>query len=123
MGDGLLHGRRILVVEDVGIIAHGYRILLKSAGAEVVGPALELEVAERLAQQEDLSAALLDIWVNGDGVWPVARLLDKKAVPFVFCTGQNDCLPREWGGRPVLVKPARLQTIIDTVASLLETHS
>jgi len=120
----LLRGRRVLVVEDIAILAYGFRVLLKSAGAEVIGPALELDVAVRLAQEDDLSAALLDIWVNGHGVWPVARLLDNKAVPFVFCTGHSasDCLPAEWRGRPVLVKPTRVQTIIDTMASLCEPH-
>jgi hypothetical protein len=71
---------------------------------------------------ETLSAALLDIRLNGDEVWSVARLLDQKEVPFVFCSGHFDseCLPAEWRGWPLLVKPARNQAIIDTVAGLVE---
>jgi CheY-like chemotaxis protein len=113
-----LHGRRILVVEDVAIIAYGYGDILRGAGAEIVGPALRLDAAERLAGDELLSGALLDIRLNGDEVWSVARLLDKKGVPFVFCSGHfdRDRLPEEWRGRPLLVKPARAQAIIDTVA-------
>jgi DNA-binding NtrC family response regulator len=120
-----LHGRRILVVEDVAILAFGFEDILKRAGAEVVGPALKLEVAERLAQEEGLSGALLDIRLNGDEVWAVARVLDRKGVPFVFCTGHFDSesLPAEWRGRPILVKPARAQAIVDTVASLFESHA
>jgi hypothetical protein len=87
-----------------------------------VRPALNLEAAERLAGEETLSAALLDIRLNGDEVWSVARLLDQKGVPFVFCTGHFDSerLPAEWRGRPLIVKPARAQAIIDTVADLFE---
>jgi hypothetical protein len=86
---------------------------------------LKLEVAEHLAEEEDLSAALLDIRLNGDEVWSVARLLDQKGVPFVFCTGHfnPDSLPAEWRGRPLLVKPARAQAIIDTVAHLFDRHA
>jgi DNA-binding response OmpR family regulator len=117
-----LHGRRILIVEDIAILAFGIEDLLKRAGAEVVGPALNLETAERLADEETLSAALLDIRLDGDEVWSVARLLDQKGVPFVFCSGHFDRerLPVEWRERPLLVKPARAQDIIDTLAALFE---
>lgn len=121
-----LLGRRILVVEDVAILAYGFEDILKRAGADVVGPALKLEAAERLAEEEEgLSAALLDIRLDGDEVWSVARLLDRKGVPFVFCTGHFDSesLPAEWRGRPLLVKPARAQAIIDTVANLFHGHA
>ena len=117
-----LHGRRILIVEDVAILAFGFEQILRRAGAEVVGPALKLEVAERLAGEETLSAALLDIRLNGDEVWSVARLLDQKGVPFAFCTGHFDSerLPVEWRTRPLLAKPARPRAIIDTMAGLFE---
>jgi DNA-binding NtrC family response regulator len=125
MSDVPLQGRRILVVEDVAILAFGFEDILKRAGADVVGPALKLETAERLAKEEGLSGALLDIRLNGDEVWSVARLLDRKGVPFAFCTGHFDSesLPAEWRGRPILVKPARAQAIIDTVASLFDSRA
>jgi CheY-like chemotaxis protein len=117
-----LHGRRILIVEDVAILAYGLVDILKGAGAEVVGPALQLEAAERLAKEETISAALLDIRLDGDEIWSVARLLDQKGVPFVFCSGHFDRnrLPEEWRGRPLLIKPARAQAIIGKVADLFE---
>jgi CheY-like chemotaxis protein len=124
MSDDPLQGRRILVVEDVAILAFGVEDTLRRAGAEVVGPALTLEAAERLAQEEGLSGALLDIRLNGDEVWSVARLLDRNAVPFVFCTGHFDSktLSPEWRGRPVLVKPARAQAIIEALVNLFPSH-
>jgi DNA-binding NtrC family response regulator len=120
-----LQGRRILVVEDVAILAVSFEDILKRAGAEVVGPALQLETAERLAEEEGLSGALLDIRLNGDEIWPVAQLLDRKGVPFVFCTGHfnRESLPTEWRERPLLAKPARAQAIIDTVADLFHGHA
>jgi CheY-like chemotaxis protein len=120
-----LQGRRILVVEDVAILAVSFEDILKRAGAEVVGPALRLEAAERLAEEEGLSGTVLDIRLNGDEIWSVARLLDRKGVPFVFCTGHfnRESLPAEWRDRPLLVKPARAQAIIDTVANLFHGHA
>jgi CheY-like chemotaxis protein len=125
MSNDRLQGRRILVVEDVAILAVSFEDILKRAGADVVGPALKLETAERLAQQEGLSGALLDVRFNGDEIWSVARRLDRKGVPFVFCTGHfnRDSLPAEWRERPILVKPARAQAIIDTVANLFNGHA
>jgi CheY-like chemotaxis protein len=98
MSNDRLQGRRILVVEDVAILALSFEDILKRAGADVVGPALKLEAAERLAQQEGLSGALLDVRLNGDEIWSVARLLERKGVPFAFCTGHfnGDNLPVEW---------------------------
>jgi DNA-binding NtrC family response regulator len=120
-----LVGRRILIVEDIAILALNFEDILKRAGAEVVGPALKLECAERLAEEETLSGALLDIRLNGHEVWSVARRLDGRGVPFAFCTGHfnSDNLPAEWRGRPLLVKPARAQAIIDTIANLFDSHA
>jgi CheY-like chemotaxis protein len=119
-----LQGRGVLVVEDNPILATTFEDILVKSGAGVIGPAMTLDAAERLAEDETLSAALLDIWLNGREVWPVARLLERKAVPFVFCTGYySECLPPEWRCRPVLVKPIGLQTIIDTVANLFECRA
>jgi DNA-binding NtrC family response regulator len=125
MSHDQLQGRRILVVEDVAILAFSFEDILMRAGAQVVGPALTLEAAEKLAAEEELSAALLDIRLESEEVWPVARLLEQKGVPFVFCTGHfdPDSLPAEWAGRPILVKPARAQAIIETVANLFHGHA
>ena len=119
-----LLGRRILIVEDSGLLAVGFEAILENAGAEVVGPALRLEAAERLAEDETLSGALLDIRLDGDEAWSVARLLDRKGVPFVFLSGYLDRerLPEEWRARPLLVKPARAEAIIDTVAELFDSR-
>jgi DNA-binding NtrC family response regulator len=118
-----LRCRRILVVEDSGILAAGFEAILKDAGADVA-TALDLEAAERLAQDDTLSSALLDIWLNGDAVWSVARHLDRKCVPFVFLSGflDRERLPQEWRGRPFLTKPARSQAIIRAVADLFESR-
>jgi PAS domain S-box-containing protein len=115
-----LQGRRVLVVEDVAVLPSTFEDVLVEAGAEVIGPAMTLDDAERLAAEESLSAALLDIRLDGDEIWSVAHHLDNRGVPFVFVTGHfdNQSLPAEWRGRPILIKPARPHAIIETVANL-----
>jgi DNA-binding response OmpR family regulator len=70
-----LRDHRILVVEDNALLALSLEDMLKGAGAKVVGPAVTLDEAKRFATEEALSAALLDIRLDDDDVWPVARIL------------------------------------------------
>ena len=121
MNADLMRGHRILVVEDSIILGRFFRDVLESAGAEIVGPAATLDDARALAAENRLSAALLDVLLNGKEVWPAAQVLAKKGVPFAFCTGHVDrsSIPQEWSHRPILIKPAPPQQIIYAVFNLL----
>src|SRR5665213_577754 len=48
---------------------------LEDVGCEIVGPATDLSMAVRLAESEPLDAAVLDINIAGDMIWPVAEEL------------------------------------------------
>ena len=112
---------RILVVEDNALLARSFDDILTRAGADVVGPAGTLDEAEQLANTEQLSGAMLDIKLNSHEVWPVARILGARGVPYIFCSGHFDytSLPAEWSKHPILVKPARPRNIIDTLVKVL----
>jgi hypothetical protein len=48
----------------------------------------------------------LDINVAGAEVFPVARELAERSIPFIFVSGYDaDNLPQEWRSRPTLQKP------------------
>jgi hypothetical protein len=69
---------------------------LCGAGAEVVGPALSVGGALRLigavSGYGGLSAAVLDIDLEGEHLSPVADLLATFGAPFLFATGHGeDC--------------------------------
>jgi DNA-binding response OmpR family regulator len=121
MGNISLRGQRILVVEDRPVLAQRLTRILKSAGADVVGPATTLAAAERLAANERLSAALLDVRLDDDArVWPVARALAGKGVPFLFCTSHADELERsEWSERPVIGKGAKPEEMVGALTHLV----
>lgn len=99
-------GRRVLVVEDESLVAMLLETILEDMGCETVGPAATIDEGLRLAADERIDAALLDVNVSGRQVFPVAEALKERGVPFVFSTGYGEGgLPDEWRGHATLQKP------------------
>jgi DNA-binding NtrC family response regulator len=121
-GSALLGGARVLVVEDDFFIALELASILSDAGAEIVGPSQTVAGALDLADDELLSAAILDIRLGDDTVGPVADMLAAHGVPFVFYTGQAraDPLRAEWPDCEIIEKPALPVAIVRAVAALLD---
>jgi two-component system, chemotaxis family, sensor kinase Cph1 len=118
---GALVGRRVLLVEDMLLVALELDNLLRSAGVETVGPAARLEQALALAERERLDGAVLDINLEGKMVIPVAEVLRRRGVPFVFLTGYGDVatLPDEFRSERRLIKPVRTEELKITLADAL----
>jgi two-component SAPR family response regulator len=90
MTEHTLRDCRILVVEDEYILANELQIELSDRGATVLGPIAMLEEAMELIDQEhDIDAAILDVNLDGEMVYPAADLLARLGVPFVFTTGYD----------------------------------
>ncbi len=104
-----LQGRRILVVEDELMIAMLVEDMLADLGCTVVGPAHTLDAALKLVESEgQIDAALLDVNLAGQPVFPVADALRARHVPPIFSTGYGEAGLRESdAGAPVLQKPFR----------------
>lgn len=101
-----LSGRRLLIVEDSGIVALSLKRTLKELGAEVVGPIGRIEAALEAASSEALDGAILDINIRGILVYPVAEKLRERLIPFVFVSGYEiGDLPEQFSDIPVLAKP------------------
>jgi CheY-like chemotaxis protein len=97
-----LNGVRILVVEDNFLAAEVVRDLLESGGCSVVGPVGRIADALRLAENEALDGAILDVNLNGERCFPIALALRQRGVPFFFLTGYDD-----EAIIPVELRPAR----------------
>jgi len=102
-----LSGRSILIVEDESLVAMLLETILEDMGCTPVGPAGTVEEGLALVQaDEPLDAALLDVNVAGEKVFPIADALRDRGVPFVFSTGYGEAgLPDHWRGHPTLQKP------------------
>jgi DNA-binding response OmpR family regulator len=120
-GGGRLSGVRILIAEDESLIAMELSALFEEMGAEVVGPCATLDRALATAEEEPLSAAVLDLMLGRDSIAPLARLLARRKVPFFFYSGQssNDPIRMEWPESVHVAKPAQSRCLIDTVVRLL----
>lgn len=112
-----LSRRRVLVVEDEYLLAAEICGELAAAGAQVVGPAATVAAALRLLDGDaTLDAAILDVNLGGEFVFPVADVLRARGVPFVFCTGYDDwALPSLHRGTPRCEKPVALDAISDVL--------
>ena len=114
-----LDGMRVLVVEDVAILAWAVRDALAGAGAEVAGPVASVASALALLAEQDVDAAVLDKNLNGESSDPVADVLVMRDVPFVFLTGygSDDTVGRH-AERPTLGKPLKPRLLVQTLADL-----
>ena len=85
MVDQVLRGTRILVVEDEYLLADDLNNALADAGAHVLGPAASVEDATALIGNEaTIDAAILDVNLRGDMVFPLADALRERGIPFAF---------------------------------------
>jgi DNA-binding response OmpR family regulator len=113
-------GRRVLVVEDEFLVSLATTDFLESIGCEIVGPAARPAEAIELVQSELLDAAVLDIDVAGEMIWPVAAELQHRGVPFLFLSARKPLMifPALFAAVPCLDKPMetiRLLRILGTI--------
>lgn len=106
--------QRILVVEDEYLLAYDLRRDLEAAGAQVLGPSATVAGALRLLDGAGLpDAAVLDVNLGGDKVFPLARTLRSCGVPLVFVTGfEAWALPREFADVPCYEKPVQMTQVL-----------
>ena len=72
-----------------------------------------------VANTEQIDAAVLDINLAGDTIYPVAHELVRRAVPIVFATGYNESaiLP-EFAGAARCEKPIEAHRLIAALAAM-----
>ena len=106
-----LRGARVLIAEDEYTIAMFLADYLELQGAEVVGPAGNLDALAELVDQQPIDAALLDINLGGEMVYPLADRLIQAGVPFLLTSGYDDNIPPRFADAPRCSKPYRLETL------------
>lgn len=117
----MLANRLILIVEDNPFIAYDLANAVVLAGGRVAGPALSLAEAAILIDEGNVDAALLDIDLRSEQVWPVAERLKSMSTPIVFISSHSDQpgFPDRFSAYPRMTKPATPVDAMDTLAQYM----
>lgn len=111
---------RLLLVEDELVVGMFMQELLETIGYRTTEPIGRLSDALAAAERERFRGAVLDMNLNGEIVYPLAELLAKQQVPFVFVTGYA---PRSVDPRftavPILQKPVLQDDLASTLQRVL----
>jgi DNA-binding response OmpR family regulator len=116
----VLEGIRVLVVEDEFLVATLIEDMLMAAGCVVAGPIPRISEALDAVDRGTFDAAVLNVNLGGDRVYPVADALSRRNVPFVFITGYGTgVLSGEHAERPRLCKPFKMADLLGKLSSMV----
>ncbi len=114
---------RLLLVEDDAMIAMMVADMCDALGHGEPVTAMTLAEAEAAVAEaragRGLAAALLDVHVGTDAVWPVADALAAAGIPFAFMTGGGGDVPAAHADRPTLAKPFRVAELDSLLRALV----
>ena len=115
---------RLLVVEDEYLIRMLLEDMLADLGYDVAAAVGTMAEAREQAATGHFTAAILDVNVDGQEIFPVAEILARRGLPFIFVTGYGEHgLPEPYPGHPALQKPFEAQQLKIALASLLAVPS
>ena len=111
---------RVLIVEDEYLIRMLLEDMLTDLGYEVAAAVGSIAEAGDIASNGTFDVAILDVNLDGQEIYPVAEILAKRGLPFIFVTGYGEnSLPPAFRGRPTLQKPFQAEQLMTTLAGLL----
>lgn len=116
-----LSGKAIMIVEDEYLIALNLVTALGDADAGVMGPFSRVKDAlSALDTERKPDAAVLDINVGGQLVFPVAERLLADGVPFIFATGYDDAtVPPAFAHVERFEKPVDVTMLARALAAIM----
>lgn len=115
-----LTGCRILVIEDLYLVADDICRALVRHGASVVGPTPDLATGLELARCEPIDAAVLDINLDGETSYQIADELAHRDVPFIFATGYEEwVLPVSYRATRRVGKPFSMGEVVTAIIDVM----
>jgi PAS domain S-box-containing protein len=105
-------GNTVMIVEDEALVALSLQDFLCELGYSVVGPFGQVKEALTELDRRSIDAAILDVNLAGEFVYPLAELLRKRKIPFVFATGYSaESIDQRFAEISVLQKPIDRKTL------------
>lgn len=118
-----LSGLRVLVVEDVGMVAVALKSMLKEIGCTVVGTPARLYEAEEMARNEKLDGVLLDLNLAGQYAYTVADILRERGIPYIIMSGYDvGQLRPQLAKDPCMQKPFEREPLEAMIRSIFCTE-
>ena len=110
--------KRILIVEDNLLLAQMLEDLFVAAGYDV-HRACELGSAEAMVASQRFDAAILDVHLNGNVVFPLARTLTDLGTPFLLASAARRIdLPLDLRWQPLIGKPYAVDQVVIALKAL-----
>ena len=111
---------RVLIVEDEAMLVLELQDLLADFGCRIAGKAARLSDAVQMATVTNCDVAILDINLGGERVDPVADILQRRSIPFIFATGYGgDGLNPEHRSVLLIEKPYNSETLRTALIDVL----
>ncbi|MGF6227859.1 DNA-binding response OmpR family regulator [Inquilinus ginsengisoli] len=111
---------KLLIVEDEWLLAEQIAGALTAAGFNVMPPVPSVATALSAIDHERVGAAVLDIRLNGEDSFELARELERRGIPFIFASGHVRAeIPGDLCGHPVLAKPIRVGELVETLQAVI----
>ncbi|MFI4882274.1 MAG: response regulator, partial [Phycisphaerales bacterium JB064] len=102
----------VLLVEDLAPLALAMKDELEHRGFTVIGPASSVAQASAMARATPPCAAILDVNLGDEQVYPLIPTLEAANIPMVLLTGHEpSSLPEAVRHIPVLPKPVELDDV------------
>jgi DNA-binding response OmpR family regulator len=77
----------VLLLEDEYLIALDAKQILQALGIERIEIVATLDGAAKCAEDGQFDLAVLDVNINGQFSFPIARIFGRRGIPVVFASG------------------------------------
>jgi CheY-like chemotaxis protein len=108
-----VQGLRLLLVEDEVLFAFCIAEVLEDMGADVLGPVASVaDAIDLIEKAPEIDAAILDINLGTEVVFPVADRLRTLHVPFVFASAfAPESMPHRFRDIDLCAKPLDVDAV------------
>jgi len=115
----MLHGRRVIIIEDEPLVAMDMESTLTAAGCDVVGSAGTLDKEKLIVAQAECDAAVVDMTLAGHPVDELAAALTQQNIPLVLVTANGpDGIPGRFREAAVIKKPFSQDQLVAAIEKL-----
>lgn len=117
-----IRGRSVLVAEDEPLVGLMVQDMLTELGWDVAALVSHYDEALEKAAALPFDVAVLDVNLAGRKTFPVAEILARRGLPFVFATGYGAAgIPAPFHTAPVVRKPFERRDLERALRTALET--